>query len=309
MVTQSFPRVRQRTWRMRVLQGLVGDWLTGVALLVLALVTGSALLAPLIVPHDPLYQDITQRFRPPAWLPNGSAAHLLGTDQLGRDVLSRVIFGGRVSLQIALLAVVISGAIGVSVGLVAGYVGGGVGDVLMRLADIQHSFPFIVLAIAIMSVLNLGRLELFGRLVPVDPFWALVGILSVWGWSGYARVARGGVLAVKEREFVQSARLLGAGHRRILVRHILPNVVSPLFVLWSFALASLIIAESSLSFLGFGVQAPTPSWGNMLADGRGSLATAWWVAVTPGVAIMVTVLAVNVIGDRLRDILDPRVQV
>jgi peptide/nickel transport system permease protein len=224
-------------------------------------------------------------------------------------VLSRVIYGGRVSLQIAGIAVLISGLIGVVVGLIAGYFRGPAGELLMRLADIQHSFPFIVLAIAVMSVLTLGRIEIFGVVIPVDPFWALVGILSVWGWSGYARVARAGVLAVNEREFVQSARLLGAGHRRIVLQHILPNIVSPLFVLWSFALASLIIAESSLSFLGFGVAAPTPSWGNMLADGRGVLATAWWVAIFPGLAIMATVLAVNVIGDRLRDILDPRFQI
>jgi peptide/nickel transport system permease protein len=308
-IDSSFRQVRVRTWRNRLARGMMSDWSSIVAVALLVGIAGSALLAPQIAPHDPLYQTIVDRLKPPFWMEDGTPDYPLGTDQLGRDILSRIIYGGRISLQLGLTAATISGILGVTIGLISGYAGGRTSNLLMRLADVQHAFPFLVLAIAIIAVLNRGKLELFGVKIPVDQYWALIFILSIWGWSGFARVTRAGVLTVKEREYVQGARAIGAGRTRILLRHILPNILSPIIILWTFALASLIIAESSLSFLGFGVRPPTPSWGNMLAEGRSQLANAWWLATFPGIAIMLTVLAVNLLGDRLRDLLDPRFQV
>jgi peptide/nickel transport system permease protein len=254
-----------------------------------------ALLAPVLGPHDPLDQDIARRLLPPAWFAGGSPEHFLGTDQLGRDILSRIIYGSRISLLIGLLSVALSLPIGVCVGLVAGYFGGRLDDVIMRLADVQLAFPFILLAITIAGVLGPSPRN-------------VILILAIGGWVVYARLARGQVLSLREKEFVEAARGLGLGHGRILFRHVLPNVLTPIIVVATFSVAQMILLESSLSFLGLGVQPPTPSWGGMLNDGRAYITIAWWLMTFPGAAIMLTVLGINFLGDWLRDLLDPRLQ-
>ncbi|HYB69284.1 MAG TPA: ABC transporter permease [Candidatus Bathyarchaeia archaeon] len=265
----------------------------GLAIVVLDLVV--ALFAPALAPHDPLDQDVTRRLLPPAWLAGGGRGHLLGTDQLGRDILSRIIHGSRVSLVIGFLSVGVSLPVGVALGLFAGYWSGRFDDVTLRIADVQLAFPFILLAITIAGVLGPSPRN-------------VVLILAVGGWVVYARLARSQVLSLREKEFIEAARSLGGGTGRILLRHVLPNVVSPIIVVATFAVAQMILLESSLSFLGLGVQPPTPSWGAMLNDGRAYITVAWWLTTFPGVAIMLTVLGINFVGDWLRDLLDPRLQ-
>jgi peptide/nickel transport system permease protein len=222
--------------------------------------------------------------------------HPLGTDHLGRDLLARVIFGAQPALLVGFAAVMISGVLGMITGLLGGYFGGRVDDVLMRLADIQLAFPFILLAIAVIGVL--------GPSLPT-----IIVVIGVSSWVVYARVVRAAVLVLREREFVQAAQALGGGDGRILVRHILPNAFAPWLVVATLDMARVIVIESALSFLGLGVQPPTPTWGGMLADGRVYLTTAWWLATFPGFAILVTVLGINLFGDGLRDTLDPRLKV
>lgn len=254
-----------------------------------------ALSAPALAPHDPLDQDIARRLLPPAWFAGGSAEHLLGTDQLGRDILARIIYGSRISLLIGLLSVALALPIGVGAGLLSGYFGGRLDDAIMRLADVQLAFPFILLAITIAGVLGPNPRN-------------VILILAVGGWVVYARLTRGQVLSLREKEFVEAARSLGLGHGRILFRHVLPNIVTPIIVVATFSVAQMILLESSLSFLGLGVQPPTPSWGGMLNDGRAYITIAWWLMTFPGAAIMLTVLGINFLGDWLRDSLDPRLQ-
>ncbi len=258
-------------------------------------IAGAALLAPMIAPHDPLEQDLAKRLRPVAWDRGGTWGNLLGTDQLGRDLLSRVIHGGRLSLGVGMAAVAVAGTAGVGLGLVAGFYRGALDRALMRLADIQLGMPFLLLAITIIAV--------FGPSVR-----NLIVVLSLGGWMVYARVVRGQVLSLRERGFIEAARALGASDARILLRHLLPNVLPSVIVLASFALAQNIILESALSFLGLGAGPRTPSWGAMLSDSRAYLATAWWLATVPGVAIMLTVLSINTVGDWLRDTLDPHLR-
>ncbi|HXA96684.1 MAG TPA: nickel transporter permease [Candidatus Dormibacteraeota bacterium] len=266
-----------------------------IGLVIVALDLVVALLAPALAPHDPLDQDVTRRLLPPVWLAGGGAEHLLGTDQLGRDILSRIIHGSRVSLLIGFLSVIVSLPVGVCVGLLAGYWSGRLDDVTMRVADVQLAFPFILLAITIAGVLGPSPRN-------------VVLILAIGGWVVYARLARGQVLSLREKEFIEAARGLGVGTFRILFRHLLPNVASPVIVVATFAVAQMILLESSLSFLGLGVQPPTPSWGGMLNDGRAYITVAWWLSTFPGAAIMLTVLGINFVGDWLRDLLDPRLQ-
>ena len=268
--------------------GLVGAGIILVEFLV-------ALLAQPLAPHDPIEQEILLRLTPPAWLERGTWAHPLGADQLGRDLLSRIIFGARISLLIGLLSVAISLPLGVGIGLLAGYFGGRLDDLMMRLADIQLAFPFILLAITIAGVLGPSPRN-------------VILILGIGGWVVYARVARGQVLSLRETEFIQAARGLGGSHARILLRYLLPNIVTPITVIATFAVAQMILLESSLSFLGLGVQPPTPSWGGMLNEGRAYTTLAWWLTTFPGAAIMLTVLGINFLGDWLRDLLDPRLQ-
>ena len=266
-----------------------------IGLLIVLLNIVVAILAPVLGPHDPLDQDITRRLQPPAWLAGGSVEYLLGTDQLGRDVLTRIIHGSRISLLIGFLSVAVSLPIGVGLGLLGGYFRGRLDDAVMRLADVQLAFPFILLAITIAGVLGPSPRN-------------VILILAVGGWVAYARVTRGQVLGLREKEFVEAARALGMRHGRILVAHILPNILTPIIVLATFAVAQMILLESSLSFLGLGVQPPTPSWGGMLNDGRAYITIAWWLTTFPGATIMLTVLGINFMGDWLRDLFDPRLE-
>ena len=268
--------------------------LFGVAVVLLVIVT--ALAAPLLSPFDPIEQDIGNRLKPPGWRDAAGARHILGTDHLGRDLLARVIFGARPALLVGAAAVLISGVLGMAMGLVSGYFGGRSDDVIMRLADIQLAFPFILLAIAVIGVL--------GPSLPT-----IIAVIGVSSWVVYARVVRGAVLSLREREFVQAAQALGGRDGRVVIRHILPNAFTPWLVVATLDMARVIVIESALSFLGLGVQPPTPTWGGMLADGRVYISTAWWLATFPGLAILATVLGINLFGDGLRDTLDPRLTV
>jgi peptide/nickel transport system permease protein len=265
-------------------------------LIVVALVIVAALGAPWIAAYDPIEQDIANRLKPPGWQDAAGRAHLLGTDHLGRDILGRVIFGARPALLVGFAAVAISGLLGMMVGLLSGYFGGWIDDIFMRLADVQLAFPFILLAIAVIGVL--------GPSLPV-----IIVVIGVSSWVVYARVVRGAVLSLREREFVHAAHALGSRDGRVLLRHILPNAFTPWLVVATLDMARVIVIESALSFLGLGVQPPTPTWGGMLADGRVYISTAWWLATFPGLAILVTVLGINLFGDGLRDTLDPRLTV
>jgi len=269
--------------------------LFGLAVVVLVVVT--AVAAPVLSPFDPIEQDLGDlRLKAPGFRDAAGRLHPLGTDHLGRDLLARVIYGARPALMVGFAAVVISGVIGMMTGLVSGYFGGRVDDVLMRLADIQLAFPFILLAIAVIGVLG-------------PSLKTIIAVIGVSSWVVYARIVRSAVLSLREREFVQAALALGSGDGRVLIRHILPNALTPWLVVATLDMARVIVIESALSFLGLGVQPPTPTWGGMLADGRVYISTAWWLATFPGLAILVTVLGINLFGDGLRDTLDPRLKV
>jgi len=218
--------------------------------------------------------------------------HLLGTDDFGRDVLSRLIFGSRISLLVGFSSVLVQLGVGGSLGLTAGYYRGRADQIIMRIADIQLAVPFLVLALAVVAVLG-------------PSLWNVILVLGVTGWVSYGRVLRGQVLAVREQQYVEAARALGAPDLRILLTHILPNVTNSVIVIASLEVARMIIAEASLSFLGLGVQPPTPTWGGMVAQGRNFITVAWWIATFPGLAIFLTVLGINLFGDWLRDLLDP----
>ena len=271
------------------------DRLVVLALAVVVASAALAALAPALAPADPVRNDLLARLAPPAWVDGGSLQHPLGTDTLGRDVVSRLLYGARVSLVVGFSSVLLAGALGLGLGLVAGYYGGRLDDVLMRLGDVQLAFPALVLAIAVLAIVGSGLLN-------------LVLVLGVTGWVTYARIARGETLSLRHREFVEGARALGAGDAAILWRHVLPNVLPSITVVATFSVARTIIAEASLSFLGLGIPAPAPSWGAMLDEGRNYLTTGWWLALFPGLAILIVVLGINLVGDWLRDALDPRVE-
>ena len=280
----------------RVLRELVRNKAALGGLLVLLVVVASAVLAPVIAPYDPTAQEITRRLKPPGWAAPEAGLNLLGTDHLGRDILSRIIFGTRISLIIGLSAVAVAGTLGTLLGLVAGYRGGRVDDLCMRLTDTMLAMPFILLALAVIAVLGPSLRN-------------IIFVLGITGWVSYARVVRAEVLTLRTREFVAAAQALGGGGGRIIFRHLLPNVLTPVIVIATLEVARMIILESALSFLGLGIQPPTPTWGGMLADGRVYISTAWWLATFPGLAILVTVLGINLFGDGLRDTLDPRLKV
>jgi peptide/nickel transport system permease protein len=264
----------------------------GAAILATAVVV--ALGAPLLAPVNPLAQDLLLRLRSPG--AHGPAAVFwLGTDGLGRDVLSRLLFGTRASLVVAGLAVACSGAVGTALGMLAAYYRGWIGAVLMRFVDMVLSIPFLLLAIAVVAVLGPSLSN-------------TVLVLGLTRWPRYARVAFAQTLAARRREFVEAARALGSSDGRLMTQHVLPEVLPSAVVVATLEVGLMIVFEASLSFLGLGVQPPTPSWGSMLADGRDYLATAWWLATFPGLAIMVTVLGANLLGDAVRDRLDPRVR-
>lgn len=257
----------------------------------LALVVLTAALAPLLTSYDPLKPSFGQRLVPP-WGFGGTSAHVLGTDNLGRDILARVLYGGRISLILAVSAVAIAALVGVIVGLIASWSGEAADAVVMRVADIQLAFPVIMLAIAIVAV------------VGTNPA-ALVGVLALSGWVLYARTVRAHVLGLKRLEYIEAAHALGSTDLRVVLRHVLPNTVAPILVIGSSQFATMVLLESGLSFLGMGVQAPRPSWGLMLSEGRDYLSNAWWLATAPGVVISLVVLGANLLGDGLRDWLDP----
>ena len=246
-----------------------------------------SLLAPFITPYDPSHLDAWHVLLPP------SARHWFGTDELGRDVLTRVIYGAKVSLKVGFVAVGLAVLIGTSVGLVAGYYGGWADSLLMRLVDVMLCFPTFFLILAVIAMLE-------------PSIWYIMIIIGLTGWMGVARLVRAEVLSLREREFVLAARGLGASDFRIIFRHILPNALSPVLVTATLGVAGAILTESALSFLGIGVQPPTPSWGNILTAGKEYIEFAWWLSLFPGLAILVTVLAYNLLGEGLRDALDPR---
>ena len=273
-------------WRGRLLVLVAGSVLTAIVLL--------ALFADRVAPAGPNDQDIAARLRPPAMV-GGTWSRPLGTDELGRDVLSRLLYGGRVSLMVGLLAVAVSCPLGVVIGLASGFFGGWIDRALMRLTDIQLAIPTILLAMALVTVLGPGVAN-------------LIITLSVTGWTIYARLIRGETLALRDRDFIEATRAAGAGQARIMFRHVLPNVVSPVIVVATFAVGSMVVLEATLSFLGIGVPLRVATWGSMLSSGRTYLKSAWWITAFPGLAIFVTVLAINALGDSMRDALDPRLR-
>jgi len=266
-----------------------------VSFVIIAVLVLSAVLAPLIAPHSPTEQSLPDKLLPPAWEAGGSARHLLGTDVLGRDVLSRLVYGARVSLIVAAVALLAGGGIGLCVGIVSGYLGGRTDSFLMRTVDATLTFPTILIALLLAVSLGpgLGTIAL---------------AITILIWARFARVVRGEVLAVKARDFVALARVHGCSHLRIMAVHIVPNVLNTFMVLLTLHIGFVIIVEASLSFLGAGIPPPTPSWGQMVSDGRSHIASAWWLSVVPGAAIMLVVLAFNLFGDWLRDWLDPRLR-
>jgi len=247
--------------------------------------------APFVAPHDPVASDFAAGLKPP-----GTPGHPWGTDQLGRDLLSRVLYGARIALFIGFCTVLVTAVVGGLLGLLAGFFGGWPGTVLMRIVDVQLSFPFILLALTINAIVGLGLRN-------------IIISLSVAGWVVYARVVRGEVLSVKQREYVQAAQALGTGRGRILFRHVLPNVAPSIIIVASLQFSQFIVAEAAISFLGFGVQPPTPAWGSMLSESRDFLYVAWWLAAFPGGALALTALGINLVGDWLRDVLDPKFRV
>jgi peptide/nickel transport system permease protein len=283
---------RRRAWRSltRAVWPLV-------AIAILLVISFAAVAGPAIAPKDPNRQNIINRLQPPMVADRaGVVQHYLGTDALGRDVLSRLIYGARVSLLVGFTAVFIGGVLGVVLGMAGGYFGGRVDALIMRLADIQLAFPFILLAIMFLVVLGSGVLN-------------LVLILGIGQWVTYARIARAQTMSQREKEYVEAALALGSSGASVLFKTILPNILAPLIVIASFNVASVILSEAALSFLGLGVPPTVPTWGGMLAESRDQLlAGRWWLAVYPGVAIMLTVLSFNILGDWLRDFLDPRLR-
>lgn len=281
-------------WSRQLLRSL---WKQKAALLGVVLLTAvvlTALLAPLLAPMDPATQALDRVMKPPLWQEDGHL-FLLGTDHLGRDLCSRIIYGARVSLLVGVFSVLFSGSIGLVIGLLSGYYGGKVDFLLMRLVDFVLSFPFILLALSIIAVLG-PSLSL------------IITVISLRLWTIYARVVRASVLSLREMEFILAARSIGGSDLRLVFRHILPNVLAPVIIIGSLYLGRMIVIEAGLSFLGLGVPPPTPTWGGLLSEGRSYLYVSWWIVTFPGLAITLTVLGANLVGDWLRDVLDPRMK-
>lgn len=273
-------------WKHR--QGIVGG----------ALLIGFAFMAifgPMLAPKDPIAIDLANPFAKPVWLDVENGVGIMGTDNIGRDVFSRVLVGSRISLLVGSTATIVGIVTGIVMGLIAGYRGGLAGDIIMRVADTQTAIPFLVLLIAAVAFIGGGLLN-------------IILFLGIGAWVGYARLIRGEVLSIRERDFVEAARAIGAGDARIMFRHILPNAVAPVIVAATLSFGSMILTESALSFLGFGVSTLIPTWGKMVADARDFVTTAWYPSVFPALAIMLVVLGANLLGDWLRDILDPRLR-
>jgi peptide/nickel transport system permease protein len=286
---------KARSGTARRFRSAIRPWLTpkliaGGTIVLILIIAG--LSAPWIAPYDANAQNLSQALRPPDWL---LGPHMLGTDAVGRDVLSRLFYGARVSLVIAVMVVIISGIVGMILGAISGYFAGAVDFLIQKLVEVVWAFPPLLLAIAIMAFLGQGLENLILALVSQR-------------WIAYCRVARGQALSLRTREFVDAARSLGANHTRIIVYHIMPNLVPSAVVIGTFSMASAIIAEAALSFLGLGVPPEIPTWGSMLSDGRTYISTSWWLALFSGLCIFFTVLGINLLGDGLRDILDPRLK-
>ena len=271
-----------------------GSGITFAAVLIILMFVIVALLAPVIAPYGPNKQNLIMRLKPPIWVEGSNAKHILGTDNLGRDILSRLIYGSQVSICIGILAAIFSGILGTVIGLVSGYYKS-LDKIFMRLADIQLAFPSILLALAIVSIIG-------------GSFWNMVLVLSLSGWVNYARVIRSEVLSLREQEYVIAARTINVGPARLLFRHILPNILGSVMTIATFQIASAILTEASLTFLGIGIPVTTPTWGNMLQDGQLYVESAWWMSVFPGLCIALVVLSVNLIGDLMRDKTNPKLK-
>jgi peptide/nickel transport system permease protein len=274
---------------IRNLKGIFG-------IVVLTIAISTAVFSPFISPHDPYTQALDQRLMPPCWQNGGELSHILGTDHLGRDVLSRLIYGSRVSILVGFCAVFFPGIIGITLGLLSGYFSRYVGAVLMRIVDMFLAIPYAVMAIAVITAIGTGLLN-------------LILVLTITRWAHYARIMNGTVLQIKGQEFIEAAKARGNSTLRIMFMHILPNAVPPILVLATLEFAFMIIMEATLSFLGLGVQPPTPTWGLLASEGREYLTVAWWLTTFSGLAIVITVLGANLLGDWLRDTLDPRLKV
>jgi peptide/nickel transport system permease protein len=278
---------------MDIIRLLSRNKLTIIGMVIVILFLLTAAVAPILAPADPLEITLKNRLKPPGWIDGEGKCSLLGTDNLGRDVLSRIIFGSRVSFQVGTISVLLGMAIGLILGLGSGYFGGIVDQIIMRLVDIQLSMPFILLAMTIIALIGPG-------------VYRIIIVFALTNWVVYARVVRASTLSVKEMDFVKAARTIGLSHAKIISKHILPNVFLPLIVIASVQVAQVIMYEAAFGFFGLGVPPPTPTWGNMLSDGREYLSVAWWVGTFPGLAIVMVVFGINVLGDGFRDVLDPK---
>jgi peptide/nickel transport system permease protein len=281
---------RSRAWRK-----LVRNPAAIAGALILLVVIGAAVAAPYVAPHDPMRQSLLRRFTPPVWVSGGNPAYVLGTDQVGRDILSRIVYGARISLVVGVSAVVVSLVVGVTLGLLSGFLRGRVDAVVMTVVDVTLSFPPLLLALAFVAALGPSLLT-------------IIVVLGLTGWERYTRVVRAEVLALREKDFVEAARAMGASPLRMILRHLLPNTFSSIIVMSTLQVAQAILQEAALSFLGVGTGSAHPTWGQMITLGRDFVTVAWWLATFPGLAILLTVLAINLVGDRLRDALDPRVR-
>jgi len=288
----DFSISRKRDFMNRIIRNAKGIF--GFVVILIAVCT--AVFSPVIAPHDPYKQSLGERLLPPFWEEGGTPKHILGTDHLGRDALSRLIYGSRVSITVGFAAVFLPGVVGVLLGLVSGYYSRYAGAFIMRVVDMFLAIPYALMAIAVITVIGTGLVN-------------LILVLALTRWAHYARIMNGTVLKIKGEEFIESAHAKGNSSWRIMTRHILPNAFPPILVLATLELAFMIIMEATLSFLGLGVQPPTPTWGLMCSEGREYLTVAWWLTTFSGIAIVLTVLGANLLGDWLRDTLDPRLKI
>lgn len=279
---------------MKLLKLIFNNYPVLLSIIFLLLIIISGLFSPQLAPHDPMKQSLINSLQPPFWSEGGDMKFPLGTDHLGRDILSQIIYGSRISLAVSISAVFLSGFFGAMIGLLSAYWGGIFEDLVMRVVDVQMAFPFILLALIVLAVLGPG-------------FINIIIVLLLTNWIYYARISRAEVLHIKETEYVQAAMALGSSNIRIMVRHILPNMVNPLIVLATLRIASMVLMESSLSFLGLGITG-VPTWGSMLSNGRHYITVAYWMTTFPGLAIFFTVLSVNLLGDWVRDVTDPHLK-
>jgi ABC-type dipeptide/oligopeptide/nickel transport system permease subunit len=297
---QAIAYVEDPLWRWRGLirlgRDLIRDKVALAGAIIVFVVLASAIFAPLISLHDPAAGYIGQRLKPPGFVNEEGELYILGTDQQGRDILSRLIFGARVSMAVGIGVIAVAGTVGTILGLISGYYGGRVDDLIMRIVDTQTAFPGLLLALVIMAMIGPSARN-------------IIIVLSINGWMVFARITRGIMLTIREKDYIDAARLIGAGDFRIMFRHAFPNLISPVLTLITLELARIILAEASLSFLGLGIQPPESSWGLMIADGRDYITIAWWLVTFPGIAIAITVFGVMTVANWLRTVTDPEQRV